>query len=457
MKKITIPHIIIPVILLGIFFIPFNSWSGLGFLGEYYRDSCFLFFTLAFILTLFKKKIEIPYQNIIFQFLLLLLAWCLVATLLNSSNVTNYFFKQTSGFLRFINQFGALIIAGIILPLTFFNGLKSYNLNKLLRLIRKAILLSLIVVSIYAFIEVLIVKFGMVDLKIKVLNIFDYFPFTEAKIDSINNRISSVSFEPPALGTYLSSIAGWMFSYIITSNSKWKYIPTIIVVALAFISGSRGAFFITIIQALIFIAILLRDTRHSKMFLKTSFSFMLVSFVFFGVYYKETTGYIKNEIQSFKLDDKQHSVSNKSRFGIQQAMFKVFLDNPVAGTGYGLQAFESRKLYPVWAKRNNWEFRLKYLNQNDERFPPGYNMYLRLLSETGLIGFVIFCGLLIQVFLWCYNNFNKHNLYSIIILISMIGFCMNWLKTDSFRIYFFWICLALIFLIDFSKKTVKNE
>ena len=184
---------------------------------------------------------------------------------------------------------------------------------------------------------------------------------------------------------------------------------------------------------------------------------MLVSFVFFGVYYKETTGYIKNEIQSFKLDDKQHSVSNKSRFGIQQAMFKVFLDNPVTGTGYGLQAFESRKLYPVWAKRNNWEFRLKYLNQNDERFPPGYNMYLRLLSETGLIGFVIFCGLLIQIFLWCYNNFNKHNLYSIIILISMIGFCMNWLKTDSFRIYFFWICLALILLIDFSKKTIKNE
>ena len=153
------------------------------------------------------------------------------------------FFKQTSGFLRFINQFGSLIIAGIILPLTFFNGFKKYNLKKLLRLIRKVILLSLIVVSIYAFIEVLIVKFGMLDLKIMVLNIFDYFPFTEAKIDPRSSRISSVSFEAPALGTYLLSIAGWMFSYIITSSSKWKYIPTIIVVVLAFLSGSRGSFF----------------------------------------------------------------------------------------------------------------------------------------------------------------------------------------------------------------------
>jgi O-antigen ligase len=365
-----------------------------------------------------------------------------------------YFFKKTTGVERFINQYGALIICTILLPITFYNAFFTLDINKLFFRIRKILLASLTIVLAYAFIEVLIVKFGMVDLKIKVLNIFDYFPFTEAKIDPRSSRISSVSFEAPALGTYLLSISGWMFSYIITSNSKWKYIPTIIVVVLAFLSGSRAAFFITIIQALIFIAILLRNTRHSKTFLKTSFSFMVVSFVLFGVYSKEITGYVKNEIQSFKLDDKQHANSNKSRFGIQQAMLKVFLENPVAGTGYGLQAFESKKYYPVWAKRNNWEFRAMYLNQNDERFPPGYNIYLRFLSETGLVGFLIFCGLLIQVFLWCYNNFNKHNLYSIVILISMIGFSMNWLKMDSLRIYAFWLCLALIFLME-SKK-LKN-
>jgi O-antigen ligase len=454
MKKLSITHIASTLIFLGIFFIPFNSWEGVGFLGEFYRDSCFLFFSIAFMFLVFKRKIKIPYQNIIFQFLILLIIWSLVATILNSSNILEYFFKKTTGIERFINQYGALIICTILLPITFYNAFFTLDINKLFFRIRKILLASLTIVLAYAFIEVLIVKFGMVDLKIKVLNIFDYFPFTEAKIDPRSSRISSVSFEAPALGTYLLSISGWMFSYIITSNSKWKYIPTIIVVVLAFLSGSRAAFFITIIQALIFIAILLRNTRHSKTFLKTSFSFMVVSFVLFGVYSKEITGYVKNEIQSFKLDDKQHANSNKSRFGIQQAMLKVFLENPVAGTGYGLQAFESKKYYPVWAKRNNWEFRVMYLNQNDERFPPGYNIYLRFLSETGLVGFLIFCGLLIQVFLWCYNNFNKHNLYSIVILISMIGFSMNWLKMDSLRIYAFWLCLALIFLME-SKK-LKN-
>ena len=68
MNKLTINNIILPFLLLGIFFIPFNSWSGIGFLGEYYRDSCFLFFSFAFVLTLFKRKIQIPLNNLIFQF-----------------------------------------------------------------------------------------------------------------------------------------------------------------------------------------------------------------------------------------------------------------------------------------------------------------------------------------------------------------------------------------------------
>ena len=108
----------------------------------------------------------------------------------------------------------------------------------------------------------------------------------------------------------------------------------------------------------------------------------------------------------------------------------------------------------AWAKKNNWEFRLKYINQNDKRFPPGYNMYLRILSETGLIGLLFFGLIILQIFLWCYNNFKSENsILAFIIFISMIGFSLNWLKMDSFRIYFFWLCLSLIWTIELRKKT----
>jgi hypothetical protein len=225
MRKLSAPIIGLQLILLGIFFLPFNSWEGISFLGEYYRDSCFLFFISAFIILLFKKKINIPYKNIIFQLLLFFISWAFIATLLNFHNVSEYYFKQTSGTFRFINQFGSLIIAAVILPITFYNGFKSFNMERLLILIRKSILISLLIVFLYSIIEVLIVKFDVLWLKKSVLNLFDYFPFTDARTDMRLNRISSVSFEPPALGTYLISIAGWMISYIITEEKKVKIHP----------------------------------------------------------------------------------------------------------------------------------------------------------------------------------------------------------------------------------------
>ena len=456
MRSITIKNLIIPILLLGIFFIPFNSWSGIGFLGEYYRDSCFLFFSFAFVLVLFKRRINIPIKNLIFQFLILFILWSILATLFNAHNMVDYYFKQTSGFSRFINQFGSLIIASIIIPLTFYNGFKWININKTFRLIRRVVLASLIIVLIYSIIEILIVKFNMVNLKKPLLNLFDYFPFTEAKTDMRLRRISSVTFEPPALGTYLLSIAGWMFSYILTEKKNFKYLPTVIVLFLGFMSGSRAAFFAIIIQFIIASIIFLKNKNLTRNLYRVIIGFSTVSILTITYFSEPIYNYIKKEINSFKLDDSTHSLSNKSRFGIQQAMFYVFLENPISGTGYGLQAFESRKKYPTWAKKNNWEFRLKYLNQNDKRFPPGYNMYLRILSETGLVGFLFFGLMLLQIFLWCFNNLKSENsTIAFIILISMIGFSLNWLKMDSFRIYFFWLCLALIWVVE-QRKISQN-
>ena len=456
MRSITIKNLIIPALLLGIFFIPFNSWSGIGFLGEYYRDSCFLFFSFAFVLVLFKRRINIPVKNLIFQFLILFILWSILATLFNAHNIADYYFKQTSGLSRFINQFGSLIIASIIIPLTFYNGFKWININKTFRLIRRVVLASLIIVLIYSIIEILIVKFDMVNLKKPILNLFDYFPFTEAKTDMRLRRISSVTFEPPALGTYLLSIAGWMFSYILTEKKNFKYLPTLIVLFLGFMSGSRAAFFAIIIQFIIASIIFLKNKKLTRNIYRIIIGFSTASILTITYFSEPIYNYIKKEINSFKLDDSTHSLSNKSRFGIQQAMFYVFLENPISGTGYGLQAFESRKKYPTWAKKNNWEFRLKYLNQNDKRFPPGYNMYLRILSETGLVGFLFFGLMLLQIFLWCFNNLKSENsTIAFIILISMIGFSLNWLKMDSFRIYFFWLCLALIWVVE-QRKISQN-
>ena len=245
-----------------------------------------------------------------------------------------------------------------------------------------------------------------------------------------------------------------MFSYVLTEKNKLKYLPLVIVLFLGFMSGSRAAFFAIIIQFLIALVFFLKYKNSSKNIYKILLGFSVIFLLSLAYFNKPIIEYVKKEINSFKLDDSNHALSNKSRFGIQQAMFRVFTEHPISGTGYGLQAFESRKKYPAWAKKNNWEFRLKYLNQNDKRFPPGYNMYLRILSETGIVGLLFFGLIILQIFLWCYNNLKSENsILAFIIFISMIGFSLNWLKMDSFRIYFFWLCLALIWIIELRKDT----
>ena len=443
------------LILAGIFFMPFNSWEGISVLGEYYRDSCILFFLLAFFIILFKKKIKLPLHSPIFYSLIVFLVWAALTTFINFETVLQNYFKQTSGVIRFLRQYFSLVLAAFILPVTFYNSFLNINPKRLIYLIRKVIYYSFVIVIIYSIIEILVVKFNMINLKKSVLNIFDYFPFVEAKTDLRLKRISSITFEPPALGTYLITIFSWMCSYTITSKSYFKFIPDLLVIALAFISGSRAAFFIIIVQAIIFVFTISQSYQYNKIFSKIVLTSLIAISAGLLVYAPKIINYVDNEIQSFKLNDDDHSLSNKSRFGIQYAMYQVFLDNPVVGTGYGQQAFVARSKYPSWAKRNNWEFRLKYLNQNSKRFPPGYNLYLRLAAETGALGLLGFLLVISYIMIWCYNNLKmQKNLLAIIVFVSMTGFMLNWLKMDTFRIYGFWICLALIFVA--SNKKINN-
>ena len=450
--NLNIVYVSFYLILTGIFFLPFNSWNGISILGEYYRDSCVLFFLLAFFILLFKKKIKLPLHSPIFYSLIVFLVWAAATTALNFETVTDNYFKQTSGVIRFLRQYFSLILAAFILPITFYNSFLNIDSKRIIYLIRKAIYYSFVIVIVYAIIEVLVVKFNLINLKKPVLNIFDYFPFVEAKTDLRLKRISSVTFEPPALGTYLITIFAWMCSYIITSKSYFRFLPALLVIVLAFISGSRAAFFIIVVQAFIFVFAISQSFQYNKMFSKIVLTSAIAITIGFLAFAPKILNYVDNEIQSFKLNDNDHSLSNKSRFGIQYAMYKVFLDNPVTGTGYGQQAFDARSKYPSWAKRNNWEFRLKYLNQNNKRFPPGYNLYLRLAAETGALGLLSFLLFMCFISIWCYNNlFKQKNLLAIIVFVSMAGFMLNWLKMDTFRIYGFWICLALIF-VNSTKK-----
>lgn len=142
------------------------------------------------------------------------------------------------------------------------------------------------------------------------------------------------------------------------------------------------------------------------------------------------------------------SISNRSRFGMQYASFQVFKDHPVIGAGFGQLAYEGYKYYPAWAITNNYEFRLNYMNQRRDSFPPSYNLYLRIMAESGLIGLLSFLTILILAIYRALKLIREpegpERTLGLVTLVSVVGFAFNWLQIDAFRMFGFWLCIAIL-------------
>jgi len=294
---------------IGIFLIPFNTYEGPSIMGEYNRHPCTFFFLMAFIIStldiFLKRRIYFPLKNIVFQLLLLFLIWCALAALFNINNIIDYYLKDTIGAVRFIKQYGSLIFSAFLLPLTFanlFNGMKPIDLFKKIRLIY---LISFVVVTVYAFFEILIVVLKITAL-VPVLEIFNYFPFTTVNIGYGLERISSVSFEPPELATYLITIAGWMFSYILTEKGIKKFLPALIVLILTFFSDSRSGLAIIIVQFFLFIFMLYRQKRFRPQ-LNQFIAIAIIPLVFLIAFKGASiTTYVYEKMTSFSISDSTH-------------------------------------------------------------------------------------------------------------------------------------------------------
>lgn len=452
---------------LGIFFIPFNEFEGLEFLGEYSAEAATYFFLTGFFVLIIesflKKRISIPYKNSLSLLLIGFILWSFLATLLNFDTVSINYFKQTSGINRFIRQFISLIIPSVFFTILFWNVIKNYSVYEIFIIIRKVILCSFIFVSVYGFIEIAIVFFGMGFLK-PVLQSFEIFPFVNTYLhDSAERRgISSITFEIPALATYLISVFPWMVSYIFTERKIFKFLPLAVIMILVFFSDSRSGLIVIALQLFCLILLLILDPKFRKGTLRL---------MKYGAMFIAIIMVIKSESIIKTIDEKADrinfsknltgSVSNKSRFGIQYATFQVFKENPIIGVGLGQNTYHALNHYPYWATHNNWEFRLKYKNQNIRSFPPNYNFYTRTMAELGLIGFLIFLSLIslctyYSFLCWKLSN-NQNRFIGSILFLSFIGIGINWMQLDYFKQYGFWICLVLLIYIrlkwpNFSEK-----
>ncbi len=277
----------------GIFFIPFNSnvpkW--VGFLGEYSVDSSPIFFLTAFafliIDQIFKGEIYFPLSSNIYSLFIFFLGILVLTTLINLPNILEYYFKQTTGIERFVRQMISILIAGFLFFYLFINVGKDYGAKNFFLLIRKIFFVSFIIVFSCGMLEYFIIVHRLSFL-VPIYKLYNYLPFVGVSFSQTLQRLSSVTYEPPALGTYLISISGFMFSYILTSKNRKRFLPFVAVVLLAILCKSRTALIVVILQTIAGIAFTYFMFNDFRKIFNKILLFSIIIGLFSIVFYRDT-------------------------------------------------------------------------------------------------------------------------------------------------------------------------
>ena len=460
----SISKTILNLILLSIFLIPLTISDKRLFLnlGEFRNETYIYPLLIGFIFfgfyLLLRGVISLPLKSIFFQILILLSLWFLATFIISFPSIATNDFKGTNGVARFLRQYFSAIFSIILTPIFLYNIFKNYDTKTIFGKIEKTIEVSLIVVFGFALIE-----FASIVLNSDVAHgiivwVNNNLPLVFIREDIYLKRVSSISHEPPFLGMYLIFVTPWIFKGLVANSKKWKYILFLIMIlVLALISKSRAGQLFCLIEILLFTAILVLSKKSFlEKFILTTMLFLLITPFLILWNGDAIFKNIGDRIDSFKIvKNIEENNSNKTRLGTIVAGLETFIEHPIAGVGYGQQGYYLINNYPVWAVEGNWEIE-RYLNEDEQNYPPGFNFYVRLLSETGIIGFLLFSLFIFSLIFFCFKRYSyTKDIHYLLFFTTFAGFAINWMQIDTPRIYGFWITLAILWV--YLKEEKKHN
>lgn len=138
-----------------------------------------------------------------------------------------------------------------------------------------------------------------------------------------------------------------------------------------------------------------------------------------------------------------------ARLAFGEAAYNAYLAYPVLGIGLGNYAFYFEEMLPYRPVAALPEIlRLITPEKGRDRLVTSKNFYLRLLSETGIIGAIAFFGFLITLcgsalYLW-FTPEKEWHYWGVFSLIGLAAFALSAMTFDSFVIPNMWVVFGLI-------------
>jgi O-antigen ligase/polysaccharide polymerase Wzy-like membrane protein len=228
------------------------------------------------------------------------------------------------------------------------------------------------------------------------------------------NRVSGMAYEPAWLAGQIATIyLPWLFASLLTRVrvTRFKWLELILLgfaLLLLLATYSRGGL-LTAGFALVLTLLLagrgeLRSTwkwlfqRGTSLFLRVGVIGIVLAALVGAVLFLGQKGYIARlfNSQAENLQDFVLENSAGARAAYMVGAMGAYQKSPIAGVGLGASGFYIYDNLPDWVMTTVPEI-ARQLSPENRLYPNPKNMYVRLLAETGLVGFFIFLAFLFSV------------------------------------------------------------
>jgi len=265
-------------------------------------------------------------------------------------------------------------------------------------------------------------------------------------------RVSSLFGEELILGSFVTRmyplLIGLLFFFNFSKNKKLLFsLFTFAILFLVLISGERTAFFLMIILFILMFFLIYKN----KKFIRNIFLVVLT----LSILILSLSGSIKKRIIDVTIEqmltpnsDKKIYILSKQHDEHYTSAIRMFKNYPIFGVGV--------KNFRIFCKKE--EFYISDYTCS----PHPHSTYIQLLSETGLIGFLIVSSIFIfinfRLFLHLKGNYKNNPLYSDLQICLLISVYLTlWPIVPSGNFFNNWLSVVYFYPVGILLWSLKHK
>ena len=443
----------------GLVAVPFDGVRGVAALGELGNELSFPFFAsaiLAGLVVSVRKGGSAISSSFVIRVAAAALSIILLSYLVNMSSIHGIVFRERTGFNKFATSLLVILYGFGLAWLA-----EQVDEDVWVKLVARFVCWSAVIALLYLLIEIpgragllggaydaieSIVHSRQAD----IINPWNG-TINEKVLYGWDDRLRSVSFEPPAFGNYTGFAWPWVWYAAVKARPErrlraWTLLTLFTVGIVAAASRTALMMLLVNVAGIVLLASIYSNPRRGSEALAAARLLLPAATLLCTAAAAIVLVPHYDDIVSRMLAG--GSVSNISRSAFQLAGLQIFAAHPVFGVGLGQFSFHVASALPDWAYRSPEV--LPMITYPAAPFPTAYSLYVRLGAELGLIGLIGWIALWVGLALLLARRARRARAASgetitmhFPVILNCLGVLLSGAASDTFRTPMIWIALGL--------------